>query len=113
MPRRTSGGDQPGLAIGKPVGILLGSWLAVRAGLADKPAAYSWLQLTGAGALGGIGFTMSLFIAGQAFPVAGDFAAAKITIFLGVAARCSLLALGFVILRRSSAVQPVRLQADG
>jgi NhaA family Na+:H+ antiporter len=37
--------------------------------------------LCGAGALGGIGFTMSLFIAGQAFPVMHDFAAAKIAVF--------------------------------
>jgi NhaA family Na+:H+ antiporter len=35
----------------------------------------------GAGALGGIGFTMSLFIAGEAFPVATDFATAKIAVF--------------------------------
>ena len=48
---------------------------------ATKPDAYSWLQLAGAGALAGIGFTMSLFIAAQAFPVASDFAAAKIAIF--------------------------------
>jgi NhaA family Na+:H+ antiporter len=42
--------------------------------------AYSWRQIAGAGALAGIGFTMSLFIAGQAFPVAGDFAAAKVAV---------------------------------
>jgi NhaA family Na+:H+ antiporter len=70
-----------GLAIGKPSGFLLASWLAVKWGLAEKPAAYSWRQLAGAGALAGIGFTMSLFIAGQAFPVMGDFAAAKIAVF--------------------------------
>ena len=51
-------------------------------GLAEKPAAYNWRQLFGAGALAGIGFTMSLFIAGRAFPVAADFSAAKIAIFL-------------------------------
>lgn len=70
-----------GLAIGKPLGFVLASALAVRLGLAQKPDAYSWWQLAGAGALAGIGFTMSLFIAGQAFPVAGDFAAAKIAVF--------------------------------
>jgi NhaA family Na+:H+ antiporter len=70
-----------GLAIGKPAGFLLASWLAVKAGIAEKPAAYSWRQLGGAGALAGIGFTMSLFIAGQAFPVHEDFAAAKIAVF--------------------------------
>jgi len=70
-----------GLAIGKPLGILGASALAVRLGLAVKPAAYSWRQLAGAGALAGIGFTMSLFIAGQAFPAEAAAAAAKIAVF--------------------------------
>ena len=71
-----------GLAAGKPLGILGASALAVRLGVAAKPAAYSWPQLAGAGALAGIGFTMSLFIAGQAFQDPGDFAAAKIAVFI-------------------------------
>ena len=54
-----------------------------------KPDAYSWRQLIGAGALGGIGFTMSLFIAGAAFPSAAVYAAAKIAIFIA-----SLIAAG-------------------
>jgi NhaA family Na+:H+ antiporter len=70
-----------GLVIGKPLGFVLAAVLAVRLGLAVKPAAYSWSQLAGAGALAGIGFTMSLFIAGQALPLAGDFAAAKLAVF--------------------------------
>jgi NhaA family Na+:H+ antiporter len=70
-----------GLAVGKPAGFVLASWLAVKLGIAEKPAAYSWRQLAGAGALAGIGFTMSLFIAGEAFPVLDDFAAAKIAVF--------------------------------
>jgi NhaA family Na+:H+ antiporter len=69
-----------GLVVGKPVGIVLASWLAVRARVAVKPEAYSWRQLAGAAVIAGIGFTMSLFIAGQAFPPA-EFAAAKIAIF--------------------------------
>ena len=59
-----------GLAVGKPAGFILASWLAVKLGIAEKPAAYSWRQLAGAGALAGIGFTMSLFIAGAG--VSGD-----------------------------------------
>jgi NhaA family Na+:H+ antiporter len=70
-----------GLALGKPLGLISASALAVLLGVAVKPAAYSWRQLAGAGALAGIGFTMALFIAGQAFPVAADFAAAKIAVF--------------------------------
>jgi len=70
-----------GLVIGKPVGLVAASLLAVWAGLAIKSSGYTWRQLVGAGALAGIGFTMSLFIAGQSFPLASDFAAAKIAIF--------------------------------
>ncbi|HEX6111650.1 MAG TPA: Na+/H+ antiporter NhaA [Geminicoccaceae bacterium] len=70
-----------GLVIGKPLGMLLACALAVWSGVAIKPDAYSWRQVTGAGALAGIGFTMSLFIAGQAFPEGSDFAAAKIAVF--------------------------------
>jgi NhaA family Na+:H+ antiporter len=70
-----------GLVLGKPIGLVAASALAVRMRLAVKPAEYSWHQLVGAGALAGIGFTMSLFIAGQAFPMGSDFAAAKIAVF--------------------------------
>jgi NhaA family Na+:H+ antiporter len=70
-----------GLVAGKFAGIFLGALLAVRLGVGVKPATYTWRQLAGAGALAGIGFTMSLFIAGQAFTGA-DFAAVKIAIFL-------------------------------
>jgi Na+:H+ antiporter, NhaA family len=71
-----------GLVLGKPIGIVLAAWLAVLSGIAVKPEVYSWRQLWGAGTLAGIGFTMSLFIAGEAFPDQGDYAAAKIAIFL-------------------------------
>jgi NhaA family Na+:H+ antiporter len=71
-----------GLVVGKPTGILAAAWLSVRLGVAVKPAGYSWRQLGGAGALAGIGFTMSLFIAGQAFPRPADFTAAKIAVFI-------------------------------
>jgi NhaA family Na+:H+ antiporter len=71
-----------GLTIGKPLGLVGASALAVWLGIAMKPGTYSWRQLAGAGALAGIGFTMSLFIAGQAFPMQSDFAAAKIAVFI-------------------------------
>jgi NhaA family Na+:H+ antiporter len=84
-----------GLTIGKPLGLMSASVVAVRLGLALKPEEYSWRQLAGAGALAGIGFTMSLFIAGQAFPAEADFAAAKIAVFaasvLSAAAGVALL----------------------
>ena len=55
-----------GLFVGKPLGIVLFSWLAVRAGIAKLPAGVNWLVLLGGGFLAGIGFTMSLFVAGLA-----------------------------------------------
>jgi NhaA family Na+:H+ antiporter len=55
-----------GLCVGKPVGIVLFSWLAVRTGLAKLPEGISWGILAAGGVLAGIGFTMSLFIAGLA-----------------------------------------------
>jgi NhaA family Na+:H+ antiporter len=70
-----------GLVIGKPLGLVGASALAVWLGIAKKPTGYSWRQMAGAGALAGIGFTMSLFIAGQAFNDPSDFAAAKIAVF--------------------------------
>src|SRR6185437_4159409 len=69
------------LVIGKPLGLVAASAIAVRLGIATKPDEYSWRQLIGAGALAGIGFTMSLFIASQAFPTETDFAVAKMAIF--------------------------------
>ena len=94
-----------GLVVGKSTGIVAASWLAVRSGLAVKPQAYSWRQLIGAGALGGIGFTMSLFIAGLAFPNAADYAAAKIAIFI---ASVIAAVLGTIILypRRDEESEP-------
>ncbi len=74
-----------GLVVGKPVGIITGAWAAVRLQVATKPEAYSWRQLAGAAVLAGIGFTMSLFIASQAFPNPDDFTAAKVAIFLASA----------------------------
>jgi NhaA family Na+:H+ antiporter len=71
-----------GLLVGKPLGMVIFSTLAVWLGIAFKPKEYSWRQLTGAGALAGIGFTMSLYIAHKAFPDESDFVAAKIGIFL-------------------------------
>lgn len=89
-----------GLVLGKPLGIVLAAVLAVWSGLAVKPAAYTWRQLAGAGALAGIGFTMSLYIAGRAFPDESDFAAAKLAVFL---ASFIAAGLGTALLRSRAA----------
>jgi NhaA family Na+:H+ antiporter len=69
-----------GLVLGKPIGITLFSWLAVRFGLATLPAQATWRALHGVSWLGGIGFTMSLFIAGLAFTDANLLDSAKVGI---------------------------------
>jgi len=56
-----------GLALGKPLGIVLASLLAIRLGWCRLPADLTWRHLLGAGMLGGIGFTMAIFIANLAF----------------------------------------------
>src|SRR5262249_36609607 len=56
-----------GLVVGKPLGILLFAWIAVRLGWGKLPQGVTWPVLIGAGCLGGIGFTVALFIAGLAF----------------------------------------------
>jgi NhaA family Na+:H+ antiporter len=87
-----------GLVVGKPVGVFVGAWLASALKIADKPSSYSWRQLIGAGAIQGIGFTMSIFIASLAF-TEDDFPAAKIAIFI---ASFAAAALGTAILWRQA-----------
>jgi NhaA family Na+:H+ antiporter len=86
-----------GLIVGKPLGITLLSWLVVRLGRAELPAGVSWSQILGASCLAGIGFTMSLFIAGLAFGDEALVANAKVGI---LAASLISAVLGLAILSR-------------
>jgi NhaA family Na+:H+ antiporter len=72
------------LLVGKPVGIVLLSWLAISLGLARLPAGVTWAHLAGGGVLCGIGFTMALFIARLALE-GPALAAAKVGILDGSA----------------------------
>jgi NhaA family Na+:H+ antiporter len=86
-----------GLTLGKPVGVIMLCAVAVASGLCRLPADLTWREIAGAGILGGIGFTMSIFIANLAFP--GDPAttnASKLAILIA-----SLIAgtAGFLWLR--------------
>jgi len=69
-----------GLLVGKPVGIVFSTWLAIRGGLATLPEGVSWPHLWAVGLLGGIGFTMSLFITGLAFTHGPSLMSAKVGI---------------------------------
>ena len=90
-----------GLLIGKPVGILLFSFIAVAAGVCRLPLDLAWRHILGAGLLGGIGFTMSIFITNLAFTgQAGLIDASKIAILL---ASLTAGVIGFVWLKLAGA----------
>ena len=72
-----------GLFLGKPIGITLFSFLAVKTGIAMLPAEVRWSHIIGAGMLGGIGFTMSLFVSGLSFVSPELLNYAKLGILLG------------------------------
>jgi NhaA family Na+:H+ antiporter len=89
-----------GLILGKPLGIVAFSWVAVKLGMARLPAGVNWKILFGAGCLAGIGFTMSLFIAGLALE-AEMLTAGKIGTLLGSVISATLgLGLLLYFLRR-------------
>lgn len=88
-----------GLMVGKPLGITAAAFAAVRLRAAALPDGVSWMALHGCAWLGGIGFTMSLFIATLAFEGTGALDSAKIGIIGG-----SLLAggVGAIVVRRGT-----------
>jgi NhaA family Na+:H+ antiporter len=69
-----------GLVLGKVLGIFAASWLAVRSRRAELPASVDWRRIFGVSWLGGIGFTMSLFIASLAFGPGALLDSAKVGI---------------------------------
>lgn len=103
-------GVAAGLVLGKPVGIFGFSWLAVRAGLCRLPKGVVWSHVAGIGLLGGVGFTMALFIADLAFARAEDLAAAKMGIL--VASTIAATA-GLLVLRRAPTAGATQEAAPG
>ncbi len=95
---RVALGTALGLLVGKQIGVFGASWLAVRMRIASLPEGVGWGAIWGASLLAGIGFTMSLFIAGLAFADPRLLAQAKLGILAG-----SLLAgiAGWVALSRT------------
>jgi Na+:H+ antiporter, NhaA family len=89
-------GAAAGLFLGKQIGVFGGALIAIRLGVAKRPAGATWAQLYGVSVICGIGFTMSLFIALLAFAGAEQQAAAKLGVLAG-----SLLSgiAGWLVLR--------------
>jgi NhaA family Na+:H+ antiporter len=99
-----------GLVFGKPIGIVLFSWLATRSRIAVMLDGISWRQITGVGLLGGIGFTMSLFIANLAFGDTPALEMAKVGI---LAASIIAGVAGAVVLFRGGAAGASRIAPLG
>lgn len=97
-----------GLVAGKVLGVTGLSWLAVRLGLADLPAGVGWAQVTGLGLLGGVGFTMAIFIASLAFaePALVDTAKAGILVGSAISACLGLGLLAALSRRTAPAASP-------
>jgi len=86
-----------GLLLGKPLGIFLFSWLAVKMRLCDLPTGSRWSDVVGVGILAGIGFTMSMFITNLAYLDLARVANAKVGIF--AASLCAGI-IGYILLSR-------------
>ncbi len=94
-------GVAAGLMLGKPIGITLASLVAVRSGIATLPDGVRWPQIVGVSLVGGVGFTVSLFISDLAFADAALIDQAKI----GILAGSTLMGVaGYLVLRRASVV---------
>jgi NhaA family Na+:H+ antiporter len=96
-----------GLVLGKPLGITLFSLAAIRFGLAAAPRGVGWDELVGVGLLGGIGFTVSIFIAELSFDDASIIAEAKVGILAAsvIAGIAGYIILRFISGRRERAVE--------
>ena len=96
-------GVMMGLIVGKPVGIVGFSRLAAKLGIAQLPNHVNWRQVTGVGALAGIGFTVSIFISSLAFQDAAMLMQAKASVLLA-----SLVAgtVGYFALRSAPTGEP-------
>lgn len=90
------------LVVGKPVGIMLSSWLLIRVGGCRMPEGMSWNWMCLVGCLAGIGFTMSIFIANLAFASQALLSAAKLGVLLAsVTAAVIGLTLGCAMVKRA------------
>ena len=98
-PCAVSGGIVLGLVLGKPLGIVLAALAAVRWKICGLPQSVRWRELLLLGVLGGIGFTMSMFIANLAFEDPQLLSAAKLGVVAGSAAAATL---GFTLGRSMS-----------
>jgi Na+:H+ antiporter, NhaA family len=100
-----------GLVLGKPIGIFLCSWVVVRARLSQLPEGVNWPMLAATGMLGGIGFTMSIFISLLAFTDVSVINHSKIAVLIAsaIAASLGLLSLYLISYNRDKKLKSAKV----
>ncbi len=98
-----------GAVLGKPIGIILVTFLLVKIGFAKLPQNVDWKQIVAVGLFGGLGFTMSILIAGLAFSDPSEVIAGKCAILTG---SVTAAILGLVYVRMACGVRERRAGAD-
>ncbi len=102
-----------GLVVGKPLGVMLLSWLAVRLRLCSLPDAVTWGGILVLGAVAGIGFTMAIFIAELAFADEAMLSVAKLGVLVATAvAAIAGLLLGRVLIPAQQPAEMVDVTAS-
>lgn len=101
-----------GLVVGKPLGITLASWVAIKLKFAKKPRAASWKQITGVSMLGGIGFTMSIFVSILSFATPLFQLEAKFSILIAsiISATAGYMFLNY--LSKKQVVKPAKAKKE-
>jgi Na+:H+ antiporter, NhaA family len=98
-----------GLLLGKPVGIVGVTWLAVKLRLLELPQEFGWKLLAGTGVLAGIGFTVSIFITGLAFENPNHDSASKIAVLL---ISMTAGAIGYFMLKAGISTNGIESEAE-
>jgi NhaA family Na+:H+ antiporter len=95
-----------GLVIGKPLGISLATWIAVKSGITSVPSGLTWMHIVGVSFLAGIGFTMALFIGNLALTDPTLLTMQKFTVLI---ASLTAAILGVLVLSR---IPPIELDLE-
>ena len=101
-----------GLCLGKPIGIFMSAFTLIKLHIVDMPNGANFRDILGAGILGGIGFTVSLFIASLAFTDPGDLMIAKTAIVCASAIASIAGSLAFKVILHEDAVEKAHAQAS-
>jgi NhaA family Na+:H+ antiporter len=103
-----------GLFIGKPLGITIASWIAIKLKVAKKPRLASWKQLSGVAMLGGIGFTMSIFVSILSFGSPLFQLEAKFSILIAsiISAAAGFMFLNYLSKKQSPALVKEKVEKE-